>query len=103
MPKFFTKSCKFLYSYGFYSDFSILILNLKKTKRTQEPWVAHLRMSAHKVKEKHHVAHQTVLIMDLTALSIKPNMKLRLNDFSPPVPWQPRFFLSFSIFSYILS
>ena len=53
------------------------------------PWVAHLRMSVHKVREKHQLAHQTVLIMDLTALSIKPNMILRLNDFSLPVPWQP--------------
>ena len=45
------------------------------------PCVAHSRMSVHKVREKHRdIAHQTVLIMDLTALSIKPNMKMRLNE-----------------------
>ena len=59
--------------------------------------MAHLRMSVHKVRDKHQLAHQTVLTINLTALSIKPNMILRLNDFSLPVPWQPRFSI-FSIF-----
>ena len=54
-----------LFFKGFYNDISILILNVTKNKRS---------------KGKHHIAHQTVLIVDLTALSIKSNMKLRLND-----------------------
>ena len=33
--------------------------------------------------------HLLFLIMDLTALSIKPNRILRLNDLSLPVPRQP--------------
>ena len=53
---------------------------LQKNKMAQGPKVAHMRMSVHKVRGKYHIAHQTVLIMNLTALSIKSNMKLRLNE-----------------------
>ena len=65
---------------SFYNDFVILILNVTKNKRTLGPWVAHLRMSVHKVRGKHHIAHQTILITDLTALSKKSNMKVRLHE-----------------------
>ena len=58
----------------------VLFLMSQKNKRAQGAWVSHLRMSVYKVREKHHRAHQTVLIMDLTLLSIKSNMKFRINE-----------------------
>ena len=54
-------------------------LQQKKNKRAQGPWVAHLKMPVRKVKEKHHSAHQTVLMMGLTVLSVRRNMTVRLN------------------------
>ena len=47
---------------------------LQKNKMAQRPWVAYLIMSVRMVREKHHIAHQTVFIMHLTALSIKPTL-----------------------------
>ena len=44
-------------------------------KKASGPWVAHLRMFVHKVREKHHEAHKTALVMDLTALSIWLNQQ----------------------------
>ena len=45
-------------------------------KRAQGPLIG---MSVHKVREKYHAAYKTALMMDLTALSIRLNMKLISN------------------------
>ena len=42
----------------------------------QWPRITHLKMYVHKVREKHHPANQTAFMMELTALSIRLNMKL---------------------------
>ena len=47
---------------------------LQKNKMAQRPWVAYLIKSVRMVREKHHIAHQTVFIMHLTALIIKPTL-----------------------------
>ena len=54
-------------------------LYIEQRQEAQGTWAAHLRMAVHKVREKHHPAHQPALMMDLTALLIRSNMKLRIN------------------------
>ena len=51
--------------------------HFKGNNRAKGPWVANLRMSVHKVREKQHPVRQTALMIDLTAHSIRLNMKLR--------------------------